>query len=194
MPVRLHRQAVAFRKSFAAERKRKRHQRGEPTNRQADDRDTALIANPTPKQHRIAVGQFEKGEEAIAKGSYDYGIPLLLNCCVLDPANLRYRQVLRQAEESLHECRPQTNMGTAVVDWILKARIKAAQKTHAYGKVLEFSEQVLVHEPHDFCAQFEAAMAAKKIGLLNSAVWMMERLVQQYPRSAQVLRELRRAL
>ena len=81
-------------------------------------------------------------------------------------------------------------MSTKVVDWILRARIKAAMKTHAYGRVLEMSEQLLVHEPHDFCAQFEAALAAKKIGLLNSAVWMLKRLRHQYPNSTPVLREL----
>jgi tetratricopeptide (TPR) repeat protein len=156
------------------------------------DRDTALLPNPTPKQHRIAVGQFEKGSEAIAKGNFDYGISLLLSCCNLDPANLRYRQLLRRAEESNYERNPAVKLGTAVHDWILKARLKAAKKTHAYEKVLEFCEQILVHEPHDFCAQFEAATAAKEIGLLNSAVWMLERLRKQYPDSAQVSRQLAR--
>ncbi len=156
------------------------------------DRDTTLLPNPTPKQHRIAVGQFEKGSEAIAKGNFDYGISLLLSCCTLDPANLRYRQMLRRAEESNYERHSAVKLGTAVYDWILKARLKAAKQTHAYEKVLEFSEQILVHEPHDFCAQFEAATAAKEIGLLNSAVWMLERLRRQYPNSAPLSRQLAR--
>ncbi len=138
------------------------------------------------------MGQFEKSGEAIAKGNYDYGISLLLSCCTLDPANLRYRQMLRRAEESNLERHPALRMGTAVYDWILKARLKAAKSTHAYGKVLELSEQILMHEPHDFCAQFEAALAAKEMGLLNSAIWMLERLRRQYPRSAPVLRQLAR--
>jgi Protein kinase domain len=156
----------------------------------SSDRDTALIANPTPKQHRIAVGQFEKGGEAISMGNYDYGIPLLLNCCTLDPANLRYRQMLRQAGEAVHARQQRVNLGTTVVDWILKARVKAARTMHSHDKVLELCEQILVHEPGDFSAQFEAAMAAKELGLLNSALWMMERLRKQFPKSVEVLREL----
>ena len=154
------------------------------------DRDTALIPNPTPQQYRIAVGQFEKASEAISKGNYDYGVPLLLSCCALDPPNLRYRQKLRQAGESAHACHVRLNVGATVVDWILRARIKAAIHTHAFGKVLEMCEQILVHEPQDFSAQFDAAMAAKGLGLLNSAVWMLERLKKQNPKSAQIWREL----
>ena len=156
------------------------------------DRDTALIANPTPHQYRIAVGQFEKASEAISKGNYDYGVPLMLSCCALDPANLRYRQKLRQAGEAAHECHVRLNVGATVVDWILKARIKAAVHTHAWGKVLEMCEQILVHEPHDFSTQFDAAVAARELGLLNSAAWMLERLKKQNPKSAQVWRELAR--
>ena len=156
------------------------------------DRDTALIANPTPNQYRIAVGQFEKASEAISKGNYDYGVPLLLNCCAIDPPNLRYRQKLRQAGEAAHACHVRLNLGATVVDWILKARIKAAMHTHAFGKVLEMCEQILVHEPQDFSAQFDAAVAAKELGLLNSAAWMLERLKKQNPKSAQVRRELAR--
>jgi serine/threonine protein kinase len=154
------------------------------------DRDTALLPNPTPNQYRVAVGQFEKGSEAIANGNYDYGIPLLMSCCTLDPANLRYRQKLRRAGQAAHASHVRLHISASVVDWILKARIKAAMHTHAYGKVLEMCEQILVHEPNDFTVQFDAAIAARELGLLNSAAWMLERLRKRYPRSAQVWREL----
>lgn len=154
------------------------------------DRDTAQIPNPTPKQYRIAVGLFEKASEATGKDNYDYAIPLLLNCCSLDPANLKYRQLLRQVGEASRDQHSHLKVSTAVVDWILKARVKAAMKTHSYAKVLELSEQVLVHKPGDYTAQFEAALAAKELGLLNSSVWMFERLHKQHPKSAEVSRPL----
>jgi serine/threonine protein kinase len=166
-----------------------RHCRG--TDEQTSiDRDTAQIPNPTPKQYRIAVGLFEKATEAISKDNFDYGIPLLLNCCSLDPANLKYRQLLRQAGEAKGELNKQAKVSTAVVDWILKARVKAAMKTRSFAKVLELSEQILVHTPGDFTAQFEAAQAARELGLMNSAVWMFERLHKQYPKVAEVSRPL----
>jgi len=153
------------------------------------DRDTAQIPNPTPKQHRIAVGLFEKATEAIGKDNTEYGIPLLLNCCALDPANLKYRQLLRQAGETKGE-KQQKKVSTTVVDWILKARVKAAMKTHSYGKVLELCEQILLHSPGDYTAQFEAAQAAKELGLLNSSLWMFERLHSQFPKTVEVSRPL----
>ena len=36
----------------------------------------------------------------LAKGNFDYAIPLLLNCCEIDPGNAVYRQVLRNAVKS----------------------------------------------------------------------------------------------
>jgi len=154
------------------------------------DRDTAQIPNPSPKQYRIAVGLFEKASEAIGKDNFEYGIPLLLNCCSLDPANLKYRQLLRQAGEAKGEQQKQIKVSTAVVDWVLKARVKAAMKTHSYSKALELCEQILVHSPGDYTAQFEAAQAAKGLGLMNSSLWMFERLHKQYPKTAEVSRPL----
>jgi serine/threonine protein kinase len=154
------------------------------------DRDTAQIPNPSPKQYRIAVGLFEKASEAIGKDNFDYGIPLLLNCCALDPANLKYRQLLRQAGEANGERRTHAKVSTTVVDWVLKARVKAALKTHSYAKALELSEQILIHSPGDYTAQLDAAQAARASGLLNSSVWMFERLHKQYPKAAEVSRPL----
>jgi serine/threonine protein kinase len=154
------------------------------------DRDTAQITIPSPQHYRIALGQFEKASEALEKGSYDYAIPLLLNCCMLDPANLKYRRALRKAESASYELHPHVNVATTVKDLFLKAKLKAAKRSGAFGKVLEYSEKILVHEPHDFGVQFDGALAAKEIGLLNSAIWMLERLRKQQPKSAPVIREL----
>lgn len=154
------------------------------------DRDTAQIPNPSPKQYRIAVGLFEKASEAIGKDNFDYGIPLLLNCCSLDPANLKYRQLLRQAGEANGERQTNAKVSTTVVDWVLKARVKAAMKTHSYAKALELSEQILIHSPGDYTAQLEAAVAARELGLINSSVWMFERLHKQHPKASEVSRPL----
>ena len=154
------------------------------------DRDTAQITIPSPQHYKIALGQFEKATEALNKGNFDYAIPLLLNCCMLDPANLKYRRSLRKAEAASFELNPHVNVATTVKDLFLKAKLKAAKRTHAFGKVLEFSEQILVHAPHDFVTQFEAAVAAKEIGLLNSAIWMLERLRKQDAKSTPVVRML----
>src|SRR4249920_3623394 len=54
----------------------------------------------TPEQRRAAAGQYERANQVLAKGDFDYALPLLLNCCLIDPANPVYRQVLRQATKN----------------------------------------------------------------------------------------------
>ena len=52
---------------------------------------------PSPEQRRAAAGQFERAKQVLVSENYDYAIQLLMTCCKLDPANLTYRQTLRQA-------------------------------------------------------------------------------------------------
>ena len=54
-----------------------------------------------PEHRRVAVSQFEHANQVIAtRKNYDYGIVLLLKCCLLDPGNLIYRQALRRTQRA----------------------------------------------------------------------------------------------
>src|SRR5688500_7618460 len=57
----------------------------------------------THEQRLAAAGQFERANQVLATGNLDYGMQLLLNCCLIDPANPSYRQALRQAQKSKYE-------------------------------------------------------------------------------------------
>src|SRR5262249_33663807 len=52
-------------------------------------------------QLRAAAGQFDRAREAREAGNEAYALELLLSCCKLDPANLVYRQTLREVGRSL---------------------------------------------------------------------------------------------
>ncbi len=54
------------------------------------------LLHPSPEHRRVAAGQFERANQVVATGNFDYGIRLLLSCCQLDPSNLIYRQALRR--------------------------------------------------------------------------------------------------
>src|SRR5258708_5019736 len=58
------------------------------------------VPSPTPEQQRIVVGQFDRANQVVATGDYDYGVRLLQECCRIDPANLLYRQALRRAAKA----------------------------------------------------------------------------------------------
>src|SRR5688500_19789636 len=55
-----------------------------PTRRSSD---LSRLPRLTPEQRRAAAGQFERANQVLAKGDFDYALPLLLNCCVIDPGN-----------------------------------------------------------------------------------------------------------
>src|SRR5438046_7651993 len=66
------------------------------------DKIDSRLPRLTPEQRRAAAGQYERANQVLAKGDYDYALPLLLKCCEIDPGNAVYRQVLRQAAKNKH--------------------------------------------------------------------------------------------
>lgn len=152
--------------------------------------DAALT--PTPKHRRAAAGQFERAKQVIATGNYDYGIQLLLMCCKLDPANLAYRQELRQTEKAKYKNNLRGSRFAFLTTWTTKAKLKAARQTRDYLKVLEHGEAVLVRNPWDVGTQMDMAEAARALGLLDLAVWVLEHARQKDPRDPPVNRALAR--
>ncbi len=57
----------------------------------------------TPEQRLAAAGQFERANQVLTTGNLEYGMQLLLNCCLIDPANPTYRQALRQAQKAKYK-------------------------------------------------------------------------------------------
>lgn len=132
------------------------------------------VPPPTPDQRRVAAGQFERANQVIATGNFDYGIQLLLTCCKLDPANLIYRQSLRRTEKVKFK----NNQRGAVLAFLSssgdRAKLKSAKRAREYLKALEHGEQVLTRNPWDVGVQLEMAEAADGLGLLDLAVWLVE--------------------
>src|SRR5207248_2869982 len=62
-----------------------------------------VLPKLTAEQRRAASGQFERANQVLKGGDYDYGLQLLLTCCKLDPANLIYRQSLRQTQRAKYK-------------------------------------------------------------------------------------------
>ena len=109
--------------------------------------DTCQLASVSPEQRQAAAGQFERAKEVITSGNMDYGIHLLLSCCKLDPANLAYRRVLRRTERARHK--EKGRRFSFLTTSSTKGKLKAAKASHAYLKVLELGEEVLVRDPWD---------------------------------------------
>jgi tetratricopeptide (TPR) repeat protein len=152
--------------------------------------ETHLLPAPNPEHRRAAAGQFERANQVIATGNYDYGIRLLLSCCKLDPGNLIYRQALRRTEKAKYR----DNMRGAWWAWLLnfpnKARLRSALRGEEYARVLEVGEDILVRNPWDVPTQLAMAEAADALGLLDMAIWTLEQARQKNHRDIPVNRRL----
>src|SRR5262249_55705585 len=146
----------------------------------------------SPELRRAAAGQYERANQVIATGNFDYGIQLLLSCCKLDPANLIYRQTLRRTEKAKYKNNMRGKVLAGMRTWAARARIKAARRTRDYLKVLEYGEQVLAYNPWDMATQIQMAEAADSLGLLDLAVWTLEQARQKNPQDLSLNRALAR--
>jgi tetratricopeptide (TPR) repeat protein len=157
----------------------------------ADPKSTT-VSPPSAEHRRIAVGNFERANQVITTGNYDYGIQLLLTCCKLDPANLIYRQALRQTEKKKYNNNLRGSRFAGLTNTAAKHRVKSALRSGEYLKVLEYGEEVLARNPWDVSTQMYMSGAAEALGLLDLAVWCLEQARQKNPLDLTVNRALAR--
>jgi tetratricopeptide (TPR) repeat protein len=150
------------------------------------------VPPPSAEHRRIAAAQYERANQVITTGNYDYGIRLLLSCCKLDPANLIYRQALRRTEKTKYQNNLRGSRLAGLTSVGTKAKLKAAKRTGDYLKVLEHGESILTGNPWDVGTQMDMAEAADALGLLDLAVWILEQARQKNPRDAVTNRALAR--
>jgi serine/threonine protein kinase len=144
----------------------------------------------TADQRVAAARQFDRASEVLAVGDDQYARHLLLTCCTLDPANLRYRQTLRQIKQA-----PGGLLGrfaAPLTKLIGKARFKMARQKGDYLKVLEYGEELIAWTPGDVETQLKMAQAAESLGLLKLAFWLAEQARAQDSHNPAPLRALAR--
>src|SRR5262249_24051699 len=73
------------------------------------DTSASRLPRPSAEQRRAAASQVERAKQVLTSGDYDYGLQLLLNCCLIDPASPIYRQALRQAQRGRLDNRPRNS-------------------------------------------------------------------------------------
>lgn len=154
------------------------------------------MANPSalppvsPEHRRIATGQFERANQVVATGNYDYGVRLFLSCCKLDPGNLVYRQALRRTEKARYGHNLRGSWFTRWTTWPARAKMKAALSSKDFVRVLAVGETVLARNPWDVGVQMDMAKAAEALGLRDHAVWFLEQARQKSPHDATLNRAL----
>jgi serine/threonine protein kinase len=153
---------------------------------------SGTLPRPSLEHQRAAAGQYERANQVIAKGDYDYGIQLLLSSCRLDPGQLTYRQALRQAEKRKYR----NNRRGARFFWLrtllLRGRLRRARRAGDHLRVLTCGEDVLAQNPWDVPTQLVMADAAEQLGGHGLAAWILEEARRHDPENATVNRALAR--
>src|SRR5438105_5432195 len=132
--------------------------------------DSHALPSPSAEHRRVAAGQFERANQVLSTGNYDYAIQLLITCCKLDPGNLIYRQTLRKTEKKKFNNNLRGSRLAFVTTSAAKTKVKAARASRDHLKVLEHGEEVLARNPWDIGTQMDMAEAAESLGLLDLAV------------------------
>ncbi len=152
--------------------------------------ETSPLPTPTPEQRRVAAMQFERANQVVASGDFDYGIKLLLECCKIDPGNLIYRKALRQTQKAKHKGNLRGARFATVTTAAAKLRLKNALNHKEYQRVLEIAEEILVANPWDVGANFAVAEAYDALEAYEPAIWSVDQARQMAPENLKVLRKL----
>jgi serine/threonine protein kinase len=144
----------------------------------------------SPEQARAAAVQFERAQQVMSEGrGDDYARQLLMSSLKLDPTNTLFRKMLRQITQRSQPGLLSRWMGSLSVLG-LKAKLRSAKSSGDYRKVLEQGEEVLARHPADVGAHIDMAEAAKKLGVVSLAVWLLEQGREQAPDSVELMKAL----
>ena len=149
---------------------------------------------PTPEQRRIAAERFERARQVITTGNLDYGVQLLLGCCLLDPANLIYRQELRRAQKKKHKDKMRVGPFAFLATLGRRRKMLSARRKGDHLRVLEQGEQLLSKNPWDTRVQLAMGESADALGLDDVAIFILDQARQKNPADVKVNRALARML
>ena len=156
------------------------------------DNVSPVVPQPTPEHHRVAAGQFERANQVLSSGNFDYAIQLLLTCCKLDPSNLIYRQALRKTEKIKFKDNLRGSRLAFLTNPAARTKLKTSKASREYLRVLEIGEEILSRNPWDVGTQMDMSEAADALGLADVATWILEQARQKDPMDATVNRALAR--
>src|ERR1043165_3254716 len=153
---------------------------------------TTVLPKLTAEQRRAAVGQFERANQVLKAGDHDYGLQLLLNCCKIDPANLIYRQSLRQAQRAKYQNNGTGQSMAALRSLWGRLRLKRTMLRGDYIESLVLAEQLLMRNPWDLATHLTMANAFEELEWRDHALWTLEQIRSTHPQDARVNRPLAR--
>lgn len=142
------------------------------------------------KKRRIAIDLYRRGNEALAKGNFDYAVDCYKKCVQLVPDHLHYRQVIRGAVgKKYRDNKTGASMAFLRVAGV-KAQIKKLQFQKKWRELDAAAEDGLLINPWD--ASFNAGVgeAAVHLNYPEVAIFGYEKAVESDPKNKDYLRAL----
>ena len=146
----------------------------------------------TAEQRRAATGQFERANQVLKGGAHDYGLQLLLDCCKIDPANLIYRQALRQTQRGKYQNSGHGQTLAYFRSFLTRLRLHKAMLRGHYKEALVLCELILMRNPWDLPTHLVMAHAFEALDWPDHALWTLEQIRPLQPRNPKVNRPLAR--
>jgi tetratricopeptide (TPR) repeat protein len=128
----------------------------------------------TPEQRHAVASRFSRATQLLAAGSPGQAVPLLLECCRLDPANLTYRQMLRGAARDQQRKQPTPAFAAWLSTWRARRRLRKALQSGHDLETIDLAEGILVVSPTNTEAHWAAATAFERMGWIDQAVVCLE--------------------
>ncbi|MBI2806192.1 MAG: hypothetical protein HYX68_14520 [Planctomycetes bacterium] len=155
--------------------------------------DTATtLPKLTAEQRRAAAGQFERANQVLKAGDHDYGSQLLLDCCRIDPANIIYRQALRQTQRARYQNNGRGQALAYLRSVFGRLTLKKSMMRGNYKDALVQAELILMRNPWDLSAHLVMAQAFEELEWPDHALWTLEQIRPFHPRNPKVNRPLAR--
>ena len=146
----------------------------------------------TAEQRRAAVGQFERAKQVLKAGDLDYCMQLLLACCTIDPANLIYRQELRQTQRAKYKNNGQGQSLAYFLSLMTRFRLQRARIRGKNLDALVQAELILMRNPWDLATHLTMAQTFEDLEWPDHALWTLEQIRPTHPRDPKVNRPLAR--
>ena len=153
---------------------------------------SAALPKLSAEQRRAAVGQFERAKQVLKAGDLDYCLQLLLACCKIDPANLIYRQELRQTQRAKYQNNGKGQTLAVVTSFMTRLSLKKATLSGKYLDALVQAELIFMRNPWDLSTHLDMAKAFEALEWPDHALWTLEQIRPTHPKDPRVNRPLAR--
>jgi tetratricopeptide (TPR) repeat protein len=153
---------------------------------------TTTLPKLTVEQRRAASGQFERANQVLKGGDHEYGLQLLLECCKIDPANLIYRQALRQSQRAWYQYNEKGQPFAYLRSIWTRFSLKKAMLRGEFREALVLCELVFMRNPWDLSVHLIMAEAFQGLTWHDHALWTLEQIRPFHAKDVNVNRPLAR--